>query len=273
MAYTIYPIADNYDLERLNEKIAKDIPKDIKNVSTLADNDPSISILRSDRYFSFAVMLPKNRYAISGKKFVKQMVRNSYEVANKWTNKDEAKTAIRAIHNLNQETQKNHFNGALLLDISYASAIAALLASYLTGQCYAEIITWISDRDPISEAYHRAYASLFSAGHVNACEQLKVKSSSTKLALVFDDSVNSGCQTWFDPLIRIPDYLCGAISSMKLEAGRFGPVRSKYKTIFESSLADNKNILICNLTIDNAPLLKYPTFIARTINVSKTPIT
>jgi hypothetical protein len=271
MAFTLYPVLDGPHLDRLMRRLNEDIPKDIKEISIVNANDPVINLLRSDRYYSVAVMLSKNRHKLIGPDLVRKMIENSYENANNWVNRDHCLPSIKSIKNLLDETIKRNFNAALLLNISYASAIAATISGFLTSECNAELVTWVSDRDPISEAYRKAYGTLFSVGHLNSCEALNIAANLTKLSLVHDDEAKPGKSAWFDPLIRMPDYLCGAISSMDFQGNRLAPVRIKYKNILDFATADNKNLLVCRMDINNSPILKYPRISSRVVMMTATP--
>lgn len=271
MSFTIYPVVDGPYFDRLLRQLDEDIPKDIKDISVVNANDPVIKLLRSERYYSIVVMLSKSRHKLIGPDLVSKMLANSYEHANNWGNRDLCLPSFRSIRDLYYETKKKTFNAALLLDMSYASAIAATIACFLTSECVAEQVTWVSDRDPISEAYRKAYGTLFSVGHLNCCEILKIGIPLTKLGLVQDEAVKPGQPAWFDPLIRMPDYLCGAISSMNIQGNRLAPVRMKYKNILDFAIADNKNLMVCRMDINNSPILKYPRVSSRVVMMTATP--
>jgi hypothetical protein len=272
MAFTLYPVVDGPHLERLMSRLNSDITKDIKDISSVNVNTSAINLLRSERFYSVAVMLPKDRYKIISTELIRCMLKNSYEMAVDCSTTDILSPSIKSIRDLYNESKRKNFNAALLLNMTYASATASTIACFLTSECDAEQVTWVSDRDAISEAYNKAYASLFTIGHSGCCDFLEIDGSSTSLGLVHDANVKPGQATWFDPLIRIPDYLCGAISSMDIRGNRLGPVRNKYKNILDHAIANNKNLLVCRIDINSIPVLKYPRITSRRVLLSSTPL-
>ena len=89
--------------------------------------------------------------------------------------------------------------------------------------------------------------------------------------LVYDNVARSGSKAWFDPAIRLPDYLCGAISAMKEQGNRLEPVRAKYAQLLDKVIADNKNIIICKIRVKNVPIMKFPAIECLKVHISSMP--
>ncbi|MGR8934878.1 MAG: hypothetical protein ACU837_10890, partial [Gammaproteobacteria bacterium] len=71
----------------------------------------------------------------------------------------------------------------------------------------------------IIEAYDNYIANdLFEITHTGLCEAKNVEGLATKLGIGIQETDSN--ELWYDPLIRIPDYLAGALSSWNLSEDR-----------------------------------------------------
>ena len=54
----------------------------------------------------------------------------------------------------------------------------------------------------------------------------------------------------FDPLIRIPDIICGALSSVKYIDGNFKYDKEKHRELFVNVISDNPRLVVLRASFD-----------------------
>lgn len=215
-AWTIFPgIAD---------RIEKIIPKDTKDQTRISDE--VVNVLTNKLFFHINFLISDVRGVTSNKKFTDQDVAltsidETIKMIQGWLDNqpegaEKFKQQIKRFSIWKCELQSKSPNLSLFRNIVVISLLAGYIAYMLTKEAKIEMVAWFSDRDKIID---KGFAyDLFEMTHTGLCENTNIESSNTKLGFgVQDENTN---ELWYDPLIRIPDYLAGALSSWDLSENR-----------------------------------------------------
>ena len=199
--YTIYPVND--ELASTQAEIAGKIPNDLKHTSRI--NAPIIDCLRSTRRFSFCFVVRKGQRFFDNLADVQASLAATIEMVKARENWGK-QTAV--LKELRQKASAKNFDFKLFSDITLASLFAAIIAMFVTEFSDAKIVSWFSDRGSIVTSYNRVAFDLFGMHFYQACYEFGVRYDSVTLG-VGDMKVGP----WYDELIRVPDFLAGAVSA------------------------------------------------------------
>ena len=142
-------------------------------------------------------------------------------------------------------------NLSLFRQIALVGNIAAYLAFLLSQVGNATKIAWIPDRDKITEAYDSIALDLFEMNHFGLCDEAGIEGEKIQILLGVPDE----CQVnqWFDRLIRIPDYLAGALASLDLQAEH--ATLPKHGDVLINVVANNENCFVFQVTSKDEALV------------------
>jgi len=83
-----------------------------------------------------------------------------------------------------------------------------------------------------------------------------------------EDQSHPGGSPWFDPIIRVPDFVAGVVSGWDYSATRTLANDTRDKPIFQQVISDNPNLAIVVF-----PELKLGDIQSTLLRVSRSPIT
>lgn len=247
-AWTAFPAIIN--------KIQIAIPNDIKNRSFISDE--TIELLQDKSFFHINFILKETAGLISRKDMTDQEValKSLGEVikiiegwiVNQPEGEDKFREQINRFINWRRELQKKSPNLKLYRHIVLISLLASYIAHMLTVEAKADTVIWFADRDKITEAYSSVAFDLFEMNHYGLCDYKGVDGSITELGLGIKDEGSN--ELWYDPLIRIPDYLAGTLSSWNMSANDVS--KSKHAQILQKVFSENEfcAIIVINLGKD-----------------------
>jgi len=123
-----------------------------------------------------------------------------------------------------------------------------VIAYLITKWAGPRIIGWFSDRDDVSTSYDKIANDLFAINHSAICQQRGVPCWSVQLRVgdPRPDSRNRK-QSWYDALIRIPDYLAGTLATFIYRDGTFVGGKQKVPDMITKVFRNASNILIIAL--------------------------
>jgi len=128
----------------------------------------------------------------------------------------------------------------ILSDIGVTVHIISAIIEFLLIKTNTKHILWISDRDKITDFQDGIVHQLIRLGYSN----LLKKRVSDHEVYGFIESKQYDKER-FDELIRIPDYICGALASMDFDDS--DKVPEKHYNLFDKSIVDNDRICIMHI--------------------------
>jgi hypothetical protein len=121
--------------------------------------------------------------------------------------------------------------------------MAAFCAILLTQERKIDAVGWYPDRDNITIAYDRIAEWMFSVNFSAFRQRHRIDERGTKTLIgrPEPDAVNPR-QSWYDELIRIPDFIAGPLAAWDYR-NNLVPVRRKYAEILQGIVADNPYVM------------------------------
>jgi hypothetical protein len=124
--------------------------------------------------------------------------------------------------------------------MTLTSILASILAYYLTKETLCRAIVWLPDRDKIHDAFESIYVDLFEINHWGLCLAELPEWRIPRIG--YTHTATTEGKLWYDPLVRLPDFIAGTVASWDMEANRTS--REKHARLVEDVIANNPN---CNL--------------------------
>ena len=227
--YTIYPI--NSELVSTLQEIKTQIPNDLKH--TVRIDDHIIECLRARERFTFCFVVRKGRRFFDNADDVRSSLDRTLEII---SGRENWKEQITTLRRLRQEASAKQFNFHLLSNITLASVFAAIIAMFVTKLSACHSVYWFSDRDSIISAYKNVAFDLFGMHFHQACHEYGTRYSDVKLGV---GSMTT--EVWYDELIRVPDFIAGALSGFDRDTRRV--CTQKHLDLLTKVIADAPNIV------------------------------
>lgn len=243
-AYTFFPC--NAEITDLKAKIVKLVPKDFKKTKAV---QPMLhEFLQSGETFSICLLTQKNYNAAGDINAVRHSLDATITNMRNWMDADRQQPVIKAFERLKQRAKANNFKPQLMSTMMIATVLAAFCAIILAQQRKAEIVGWFPDRDNITTSHdriaHHMWAVDFSAfGQRHNIDWRQIK---TAIGLPEPDPAKPK-QTWYDELVRIPDFLAGPLAAWDYR-NNLVPSRQKYADILQQAVADNPYLILLLLS-------------------------
>jgi hypothetical protein len=123
--------------------------------------------------------------------------------------------------------------------IMIATVLAAFCSIILAQARKIEIVGWFPDRDNITTAYERIAHHMFAVDFSAFCQRLGIDEHSIKTVIGLPEpDVSKPNQSWYDELVRIPDFLAGPLAAWNFRQNLM-PGKQKYVDILKGAIADN----------------------------------
>lgn len=238
MAFTVVP----RHMIDLNE-LAHSLPRDIKKTKEITEEISGA--LNSTRYFHVAFMLDDIRGVMHSPRKCPQAVAlqnmvDVIEMLDMWIRNqpggaEKFGAQLKKFKIAEKELKKRSVNIKLFKHVSVASILASILALYISKEAFCQSITWVHDRDKIHEAFGAICFDLFEINHWGACLQEVPENRIPRVGYFVD--TEGGRNLWYDPLIRLPDYIAGTVASWNMRANL--TTADKHARLLEQVIADN----------------------------------
>lgn len=258
--FTVTPYDASF--EDLETEIKTVFPKDLKETKVITQ--AMIDYLRSKRRFHFAFVVNKDRRLFKSVGEARTTIDQTIAMMLNYRDVDRHREAIAKIRALRQLANANPFNVKLFQDIILMAAFGGFVATLLQLEGRAELIGLFPDRDKMTTAYGTVAYEAFAADASAFAGRRKVPDAQIALALPGPRAGGSS-GLYFDELIRVPDYVAGAIAGTEFKPPRPSSVNQKCVDIVAKALVDNANAAV--LKVDLPPR----TLLASRIAVQSTP--
>jgi len=252
-AFTVMPRVGS--LAALDRVVGACLPGDLKHVKGVSDL--AIDCLRCDLFYTFAFVMPRKRYLFSQEKpeaeaaALLTAVRSTLEyyegpLQGDLQNSELVKALVRKLRLLEPRVRNRSANLKLLRDISLIPSLAASIVSIVQEFTAAAEVGWLSDRDSIVRAYDELAFELFVLSHSWLAEQRERDCKNTQLVFANPPDVK-GKRIWYDSLVRIPDYVAGALANYDLIGDSI--TRLKVERIITECLHDRRHFAMHKLDL------------------------
>lgn len=235
MTFSIFPITY---ASTLKNDVQKFLPKDIKKFKNLSEK--AIEYIKNCPYvFSIALIIEdKNKIFNLGKG--KNRLDNLIKNIEKWP-EEKKEEFIHKIKLLRKDLDRTDIKRKLLSNISITVHTMSAIIEFLLLKTNAKHVTWISDRDSITNFQNNGVVHLLvRQGFANL---LRNRIQDNQIYGILDDGKYT--PELLDDLVRIPDYISGSVASMDFENPENVPEKD-YK-LFDKALFNNERIYFVNL--------------------------
>jgi len=243
-AYKFFPY--NAEIQQIKAKIKKLVPKDFKKTKTVK---PALrAFFHSGETFTICLLTPKKFTAAGGIRKVRLSLDETLKNMRNWQGADKEKPLIKQFERLKERAKANNFNAQLMSTMIIATVLAAFCAIILAQERNIEIVGWFPDRDNITTSYERIAHHMFSVDFSAFCQRHNIdeRHIKTVIGLPEPDPANLK-QSWYDELVRIPDFLAGPLAGWDYEKNLV-PGRQKYVDLLQGAVADNPYLVVLLLS-------------------------
>lgn len=225
--FTIIPhiIPGDLLLTGLNEASGADI-KSVRQV-----NPKFIAALEKLPLFNVSIVLNRKRRMFTDeRRYFQAKIETTIRQLSVW---DEATPEGRGftspfrtrLKRLEQVLKSSNANLKVIRDIDIVSSMAAYLAFTVSAR-KGEMVTWFSDRDSMLSFMNDDEPSTLAFDLAYALHHVLCSSSGENMTGQFAFAVpESSGPVFYDPLVRIPDLICGALADYNLSTGKTSHVK------------------------------------------------
>jgi hypothetical protein len=239
-AFTIHPVEED---PRAVIKAAQDaVPRDYKDTSRAGLRPEALAYLADERRFTFAFMPTRQRSVFPDVRAARTAIEETItRIAERHDAERHTAEAARW-KALRQEANANAFNFRKLENMALAAVFAGTISMLLAGEGRAEAVLFVPDRDAMTRAYDRMMTQLYPT---NAWAfTLRRRYPPPTFHVGIEDESVPEAAPWFDPLIRIPDFVAGVLAGMDFDGPRKYTRPKRDIPLVRNVLADNRNLVV-----------------------------
>lgn len=234
MTFTIYPFTNPY---LLNNGIKQYLSKDIKDFKYLSEK--AVSYIKEAPYFFSLAFIIEGKNDVFKLNDNKQLLDNAIKNMENWPQKKKEEF-IHKMKRFRNYLNRKEVDLKTLSNISITVHIMSAIIEFLLIKTNTKHILWISDRDKMTDFQDGIVSEFVRIYYANL---LNKRVSDHKVygfwgGKDYDKEV-------FDELVRIPDYISGAIASMDFD--NVEKIPEKHYDLFDKSIVDNERIYIMHI--------------------------
>lgn len=234
MTFTIFPFLPP---QMLNYEIKRHLSKDIKDFKNLSEK--AINYIKEAPYFFSVAFIIKNKNNVFALEGSKQVLDKTIKNMENWSpaRKEEF---IHKMKKMRNYLNRKKIDLKTLSNVTITAHIMSAILEFLLIKAKAKHIMWVPDRDKITDFQDGVVNELVCLGYSNLLNKR-----------IYDNEVYGfwGGKEYnkeiFDELIRVPDYISGAIASMDFDD--VDKIPEKHYNLFDKSIVDNERICIMGL--------------------------
>ena len=234
MTFTIYPFTNPY---LLKNGIKQHLSKDIKDFKYLSEK--AVSYIKEAPYFFSLAFIIEGKNDVFKLNDNKQLLDNAIKNMENWPQKKKEEF-IHKMKRFRNYLNRKEVDLKTLSNISITVHIMSAIIEFLLIKTNARHILWISDRDKMTDFQNGIVSEFVRIYYANL---LNKRVSDHKVygfwgGKDYDKEV-------FDELVRVPDYISGAIASMDFD--NVEKIPEKHYDLFDKSIVDNERIYIMHI--------------------------
>ena len=223
-AFTLMPAMDFNSVFGTAEKTAR---CDFKNSDRISDE--MCDFITSPLFFTFCFTFRDNPFIALSAEQVRDMLDASIERMARHRHVPGCEQLHRKLGQLRQEANAKAFNFRLVGDLLFLSTAAAYIGLQVGRRTRLEKFAWFSDRDKIVEAHKEFAMDLFASSVAEYWQELERGSAGPEVGkLDFEDHAT---RPWYDPVLRVPDHIAGAVAGWNQSAEGIDTLPQKYQQL------------------------------------------
>ncbi len=247
-AFTVFPHYE--DLLATMAGIARVFPRDLKRTSTLTNE--MVIFLKDTRRFHFCFLVEKDRYIGASVEMARVAIAHAIQVVQGFDTgglasaEERRRLYIKSLRVVEEAAKAKLFNFRNLFNIHILSVLLATIMLWIIrhGECRGVGI--FPDRDKMTAGYKSVFNVLTQINHSGFCRRLDL--SNTLDILTPSTELLESRDLFYDPLVRIPDYVAGALSRFDYHSRVLKSNQIKHKDLVERFALDNPNLLIVQMS-------------------------
>jgi len=250
---------DGPELKMLSLQIPFVAARDIKN--TRSPNFEFLQIIRSPVLFHFSVMIQKNTKLLRDyitldrlQDFLAELMVVADQIIERKPSAAEHVSKIKyRLGRFLSASQRANFNQRLARQLIIVASIAPVVFAFLYEAAEPAAILWMSDRDNMFSTHEGVIYDIAHMLYIyHQAQRTPVTTSSALPSFIFpkhDDDL----MRYMDPMIRMADYLAGAVSDFNFATGHFSSKR--YQQIANWNLTGETNHAVITVDLTDGKLL------------------
>jgi hypothetical protein len=238
-AFTLYPLKG--ELAAMMDEAQTVLPRDYKRTKRSVEPE-GLGYLASTERFTFAFVPTRSRTVIPDIGTARDGIVNTMDMMRNRHDADRNPEELKIWDALRQEASSNSFHFRRFENMVLVAAFAGVVLTLLAGEGRATSVGFIPDRDAMFDAYNRIgirmvteNASMFS---------LRYRFPPMNIFSAVAEDVEPGDSAWFDPLIRVPDYIAGVVAGVCFGGGTEFTRPDRDMPLLQHVLADNPNVVV-----------------------------
>ncbi len=246
-AFTVFPHSRDIQVEF--QEVQQTFPRDIKKTGLITEE--MLSYLRNPMRFHFCFLVSKDNH---GRDSIAQ-ARESIDRAIKTVEGLDAGVTpagarrkveyLRALRTVREEAKAKRFAFGLLSNIGLFSMLSAAIMFWIVKFGAAEAIGLFPDRDGMTIGCGGLFQTLTALNFSSLCQQSGL--SEQRDILMPAPSLLSGAKLFYDPLVRIPDYVAGVGSRLDFRGRLITSDHKKHSDLVDKFVSDNVNLAMMHI--------------------------
>lgn len=238
-AFTVIPL-NKAELTIMDEIIQK-LPRDLKKTRDVTQE--MLSFLRSENFFHFGFVVDKHRNASTSdvKAQIDQMIR--------FFRKGNATEALlKNFESLGVAAQAKAFNTRLYMDMMVLCSLFTFIVLLLARDTDAQRVDLYPDRDKMTDWLDGLYGDLVNHMVRHDIAARGIDKAGFKVRTVAQSKQSTQKGVWYDPFVRLPDYVAGGLAKMSwLGEPLLADKQSRVRT---GAFQDADNMIFCDLDFE-----------------------
>ncbi len=148
---------------------------------------------------------------------------------------------ISKLLQLRQRNQNKSFRRVMFQNMMFVTSMISFYCYFIHKNASVQKICWFSDRDALIDMGRGLAFDIVNLTTHQLC--LSNGLDNTKLQLLFGSPEREG-KTWFEEVVRIPDYIAGTFADWDIEKNE---CKDKYIPIIEKLVAGNDNFILSKI--------------------------
>lgn len=247
-AFTVFPQYGEFT-ETLTE-IADVFPRDLKQTKVLTDE--MVTFLRDAKRFHFCFLVEKDRYVASTVSSARVAIKHALRMVRGIDTgglmgvEDRRDVYVQALRIVEEAAKAKRFNFQNFFDIHILSVLFATIMLWIVRHGDCRLIGLFPDRDKMTTGYKSVFSALTHLNHSGFCRRVGL-SSVQKVLMPSTELLDRG-DFFYDELIRVPDYVAGALSRLDYHSRMLASEKSKHKDLVERFVSGNPNLLVIQIS-------------------------
>jgi hypothetical protein len=214
---------------------------------------PSESALRDTKRFHFCFLVEKDRYKIGSVDDARVAIAHALRMVQGLDTGGLASAEkrrdlyIQSLRKVAEEAKAKRFNFQNLFNIHILSVLLATIMLWIVRHGECRLVGLFPDRDKMTAGCEGIFNALTDINHSGFCQRIGLKAEKDIIA-PSAGVLESGGDFFYDALVRIPDYVAGALSRLDYHSRVLTSEKEKHKDLVERFASDNPNLLIIQIS-------------------------